>query len=242
MSYSSTFSVYIPRVSAYITVQMIQEEFIYAGIGVVKRVDFTPTNKKAGFCEDMEDLNCKSAFVHYDVYNMNMNMNMMSPEGLNFQNVLLTGKTHKFWPKCVREYWIILPNRKPIQDTLMNNAQIVENCRLLEKKVEEQTTQIETLERRIERLEAITTAMLHFDRNEELFEPQDEEDAEEDDSGTHSSMPDLMEASVSTFSSMPDLLNDSSDDEEDSIPDLVSTSTTSSEQRWRNTYELCGNE
>jgi len=133
---------------------------------------------------------------------------------------------------------------------LMNNAQIVENCRLLEKKVEEQTTQIETLERRIERLEAITTAMLHFDRNEELFEPQDEEDEEEDaeedaeeedDSGTHSSMPDLMEASVSTFSSMPDLLNDSSD-EEDSIPDLVSTSTTSSEQRWRNTYELCGNE
>jgi hypothetical protein len=53
------------------------------------------------------------------------------------------------------------------------------------------------------------------------------------------------ELTVSTHSSMPDLVEASdsdSDSDSDSVPELESVSSVDSKERLRNSYELCGNE
>lgn len=135
-------SIYIPRMPSSRTAQEVVAAFKENDIGIVSRVDFTPINKRPGFGEDV-DMVVKSAFVHFSV--------LYGDGQCLIYWATLEGKAFKFLPfENSSEYWLILPAKNPIPDTMMNTAQIVENCRLLEKKVEEQDAKIKKLEEKLE--------------------------------------------------------------------------------------------
>ena len=270
-------------------------------IGTVSHIDFTPINKKPGFGEKVDDV-VKSAFVHFS------NL-IMTPDNQYYYDSIYTCGNVSFWDTILytdtpyklqvslKEYWICLKNTKPVQRTMMNIHQVVENGRHLENLIEEQadklkaqeetinnlseklenvhqvvyqllgglfnqetqsnslqhhidvlysekrirrsrfqepdfskwenyptTRQGDDSERRIEALEQQVKSMLIFDYPEAVFTPQEDDD---NSISTHSSMPELIDIdSVSTHSSMPEL-------EEVSVD---------SEQRIRNSFELCGNQ
>jgi hypothetical protein len=123
---------------------LVREEFENK-FGKVSRVDFTAIDKKPGFGENVNNV-VKSAFVHFENY-------CDCDSVLEILAKLDSGKSHRFYPSCLREYWLLLKAKNPIQDTLMNNAQIVENCRFLEKKVNEQEEKIKEQEEKIKELE-----------------------------------------------------------------------------------------
>lgn len=140
-------SIYIPRVSAFVTEDIIIEQL--ANIGDIRRVDFAPLGKKPGFVEENVDKNVKSAFVHFfDTFECPVTSDIN------------TYGSHKFYPYFGGEYWILLKVKNPIQDTMMNNAQIVENCRLLEKKVEEQAATIKAMEKKVDGLQHVVYQLL----------------------------------------------------------------------------------
>jgi hypothetical protein len=165
-------SIYIPRIKVSITENNIKEEFNNL-LGEVNRVDFTCLNKKPGFYENTDN-NFKSAFVHFNLINENNFSN-------NIFQIISIGESYKFIPSySKKEYWILLKAKNPVENTFMNNAQIVENCRFLEKKIEEQNLTLINLREnveilhnlinknnqysnRIDSLEQKVKALTHFD-------------------------------------------------------------------------------
>ena len=135
-------SIYIPSIKVNISENIIKEEFKNL-LGEVNRVDFTCLNKKPGFYENTEN-NFKSAFVHFNIINVNYSSN-------NIFQTIINGESFKFIPSySKKEYWILLKAKNPIENTFMNNAQIVENCRFLENKIEEQNLTLLNLRENIE--------------------------------------------------------------------------------------------
>lgn len=139
-------SIYIPRLSTSVTEYFVREE-LEKVIGNVYRVDFTPINKKPGFTE-IVDYEFRSAFIHFQRHYTNK-------ETIEILKKLERGESHKFYPTCILEYWILLKAKNPVQQTMMNNSQIVENCRYLEAKVEEQQETIKNLEDKIDRIQHV---------------------------------------------------------------------------------------
>jgi len=135
MTTTTNFSIYIPSIRQDTTVKDITDEFRFANLGEVLRVDFTPIVKKRGFAKPIGEQIYKSAFVHFSV---------AAPHLIaGVQN-----ETYKFYypQHCYRNcYWILLENFAPIETTHMNIHQVVDNCRFLEEKVEEQDKTIESL-------------------------------------------------------------------------------------------------
>jgi len=134
---SSISSVYIPRMSAFVREQDIAIEFSNCYSAHVARVDFTSCNKKPGFVEDTTQP-FKAAFVHF-----------MAPldsfVAYGMVQAINNNKAYKHQTLLFQEYWLILPNKNPVPYTMMNTAQIVENCRYLEEKVMQQEEEIEKL-------------------------------------------------------------------------------------------------
>lgn len=131
-------SIYIPRMSVYTTEQDVAMEFMLWG--PIVRIDFTPMNKKPGFrfIEDMKS-NYKSAFVHF-----------YEPIAENLAAIVQKDDEQGYGLKynlnyMQEKYWVVLPNKTPVQHTMMNTSQIVDNCRYLEQKVEEQQRTIDEL-------------------------------------------------------------------------------------------------
>lgn len=142
------------------------------GIGHVIYVDFTPINKRPGFGENVDQV-VKSAFVHFsDPYLGSDNMYHFQdtsslrisvlPNTVTFWNstalwnCISSGKSYRL-KISQNEYWICLRNNKPVQRTMMNIHQVVENGRHLEglieaqaKTIQEQTDKIKELERKLE--------------------------------------------------------------------------------------------
>jgi len=193
---ASYFSIYIPRIKIVFldTDYYVRQDLSY--IGTVSRIDYVPIGKKQGFKEDISS-HIISAFVHF---------NYLSEEGIKIRKSMNDNcnKPYRYCLKSKRtSYWLLLPVINPIPDTLMNNAQIVENCRFLENKVEELTETVNELKKIIEELRP---------KNDNLFNRQiylspyyahnnpidwrrpiclpDMTD-ENEDLSTHSSMPEL---------------------------------------------------
>jgi hypothetical protein len=129
-------SIYIPRMSVYTTEQDVAMEFMLWG--PIVRIDFTPMKKKPGFVEDMTSM-YKSAFVHF-----------YEPIAENLAVIVQKDDEQSYGLKynlnyMQEKYWIVLPNENPVQHTMMNPAQIVDNCRYLEQKVEQQQRTIDEL-------------------------------------------------------------------------------------------------
>lgn len=122
---NEVFSFYIPHLSKKYTEQDIKDIFITADIGDVKRADFiekTSDNKNNLYV---------SVFVHMNnVFNTKIgNLVVNETYDMNTAYKLqLSG----------REYWLLLKNHKPIQDTELNIHQLAENNRLLEEKITSQ--------------------------------------------------------------------------------------------------------
>ena len=152
----NSFSIYIPRLQSDVTEDLIKYVFSSTHIGEVARVDFTPINKKPGFGENMDNV-VKSAFVHFSFFT---NISYTDPE---FGNKVREGNGYKFYPETLQGYWLLLPAKNPIQQTMMNNSQIVENGRYLETKLEEQeaklTEQALTIQELQKKLDGVQTVV-----------------------------------------------------------------------------------
>jgi hypothetical protein len=156
MSYYAT-SIYIPRMSTVHTEASIRKVMHDFRIGTVTHVDFIPINKKPGFVEYFDQV-VMSAFVYFsdpwlssadDMYCFTSEKYMGN---IQFWNTIATYEPCKI-PVSTNEYWLCLKNKKPIQRTMMNIHQVVENGRYLENLVQEQASKIEELERKLEYIE-----------------------------------------------------------------------------------------
>ena len=142
----NSISIYIPRVNSNVTENYVKDVFGDQGITGIVRVDFTPIGKKPGFGENVDNV-IKSAFVHFKVSNSYMQSTY------NFWRLINESIGYKFYPSYITtEYWLLLPAKKPIQQTMMNNSQIVENGRHLENLIEHQANKIEEQANKIEEL------------------------------------------------------------------------------------------
>ena len=145
-----SFSFYISSVNEFVSSSDIIRAF--NKIGVVHRVDFTPINKHPGFKENLSG-KYKSAFVHVvELFTL----------GEEIKNFIQTSGIYKFYPFPAgdsSEYWILSKCHNHVQDTMMNNAQIVHNCLYLEAKVEKQAEKLEeqsaTIRALTEKLEGV---------------------------------------------------------------------------------------
>ena len=153
-------SLYIPRMSVDHTEKFIRSIMEFYRIGTVIQVDFTPINKKPGFGENVDQV-VKSAFVHFSdpwfcsdkLYHFQCRTFMGN---IDFWETIAIGQPYKLQISPA-EYWLCLKNKNPIQRTMMNIHQVVENGRHLEglleiqaKTIEEQAKKIEDLERKVE--------------------------------------------------------------------------------------------
>jgi len=145
-------SIYIPRMSIDHNIDSIRKVMEHYRIGTISHIDFTPINKQPGFTENVNQV-VMSAFVHFSdplfcsdlIYRFqNINHNGNS----DFWDVIATGQPCKF-QVSEKEYWLCLKNKNPVQRTMMNIHQVVENARHLEKLIEEQAKKIEMLEKLI---------------------------------------------------------------------------------------------
>ena len=151
-------SIYIPRMSTSHTVASIKNIMSSYRIGTVERVDFTPINKKPGFGENVDQV-VMSAFVHFSdpLLGLDNCYNYMSDSTLgnnDFWDAISAEKPYKL-QIARNEYWICLKNKNPVQYTMMNIHQVVENSRHLEKLVEEQNNKIQKLEQKMDNMNEV---------------------------------------------------------------------------------------
>jgi len=137
---SAITSIYIPRISTCRDEKYIMDAMYQFQIGEVSYVDFTPINKKPGFVE-IHDEQYMSAFVHFS---------RPWSKSIDFWDTIAHEKPFKIQVTS-REYWLCLKNKNPVQRTMMNIHQVVDNGRHLEKLIEDQAKQIEVLEEKLER-------------------------------------------------------------------------------------------
>jgi len=200
MLHNNSFSVYIPRMKIATSVDNTKVRVELSYIGTVSRIDFVPIGKKQGFTEDITN-NVVTAFVHF---------NNLTDEGLKIKQIIDKGQTYKYYLKYTRTaYWLLLPVKNPIPDTFMNNAQIVENCRFLEKKVEELTETVNEFKKYIKEIVLTNyTKDMYFSSYYPHNNPIDWRlqrttdilsNDEDDDLSTHSSMPALESITTSEY-------------------------------------------
>lgn len=139
MSSSNITSIYIPRMCVNTTEDEIIKLFYDRRIGFVKRVDFIPIDKKPGFRENLDNM-VKACFIHLQSWVRLPTKILEKIENDEGYILYLNEKG---------DYWILLKATNPVQDTMMNNHQIVDNCRHLEKRIEEQANEIKELKESI---------------------------------------------------------------------------------------------
>jgi len=134
-------SVYIPRVAAHHSADFIS--IMMSQFGTVERIDFTPINKKPGFRENVDN-GVKSVFVHFSSRGFaNCFWSIIDREPSTAYQLTVSQD----------EYWLCLKNRSPVQRTMMNIHQVVENGRHLEGLLERQASIIQKQEDKINELE-----------------------------------------------------------------------------------------
>ena len=144
---SQIMSIYIPRMCVNTCEHEIRMVFNAQEIGFVRRIDFCPIDKKPGFVENT-DSHVKSAFVHFHCLN---NTQLVA----DIQATLSRGEGYRLnvnGRNASNGYWILLKATNPVQDTMMNSHQIVDNCKHLEKRIEEQANEIKELNESIQNI------------------------------------------------------------------------------------------
>jgi len=153
MNYQHQLSFYIPLMPAKYDKKQVKTIFKQLNIGKVKRIDFTSMNKKPGFMEK-NDANMKSAFIHMEsIYSNSFTESI-------FQKLYIESKAYKIYPENNNYYWLLLKANNPIPETIMNKHQIVENCRYLEDKIEQQADIIKFLEDKLAGVQNVLEEMI----------------------------------------------------------------------------------
>jgi hypothetical protein len=129
-------------------------------IGTVTRVDFVNIGQKPGFKEIIDD-NYKAAFVHLylprdETSKHKHNHNHVYPRNQDILDMIDADEPCRI-QVSPNEYWVILRNKNPVPQTMMNIHQVVENGRHLEnvilkqnKKLEEQSQKLEEQSQKLE--------------------------------------------------------------------------------------------
>ena len=158
-------SIYIPRVSTNWTESAIRKIMKDNRIGIVSRVDFTPTYQLRGFRGDDTITRSKvvSAFVHF-----------ASPHHCEDGNYYWSSKPIwdvLFWTSIAentpykiqvsrKEYWVCLKNNRVAPHTRMNIHQVVDNCSYLEAVVDTQAREITALKKDVENIQYVVYQLL----------------------------------------------------------------------------------
>ena len=146
---SAITSIYIPRISTCRDEKYIMDAMYQFQIGEVSYVDFTPINKKPGFVE-IHDEQYMSAFVHFS---------RPWSTSSDFWDTIADEKPYKLQVTS-REYWLCLKNKNPVQRTMMNIHQVVDNGRHLEKVIEDQAKKIKELDDKLDRTNVVVYQLL----------------------------------------------------------------------------------
>ena len=154
-------SIYIPRMSIEHTEDFIKQVMSFYHIGIVDYVDFTPINKKPGFGENVNQV-VKSAFVHFSdpllcddkVYHFQCKKGYRA-----FWQTIGSNNSYRLQINT-REYWICLKNKNPVQRTMMNIHQVVDNGRHLENLIEKQNKKIHDLENKIDSIDCVLRQLI----------------------------------------------------------------------------------
>jgi len=250
------YSIYIPQMDISVTQEFIQNYFNEIGYGYVFRVDFVPINKKPGFLKTLQTLSdpnitLKSAFVHMNIY-------MENPSAVAFFISVENLEMTTLYPIDTVS-WTILKTHNPIPETMMNIHQVVQNSAYLEKKIYEQEEMFQMLEERyqakIKSLENIVAKLA----NEVICLTgvdvlKEEENIIIGSEESYDPLYDKIENYQTTNSTELYYLNnnlqlqqdtaydsDKSDNTHSSMPSLVSIGSSTSSERIRNSYDLCGN-
>jgi hypothetical protein len=132
------FSIYIPVVSCELNELTISIEL--GGYGIIDRIDFIPAKKN--------NKNNMSAFVYFTFLVQNeITKRNLKEEIFYRESNRLTSYKH-FLQKYGNptDYWIILRNKKPIENTILNIHQIVAQLQNLENIIAEQKDRIDQLQ------------------------------------------------------------------------------------------------
>jgi len=125
-----SYSIYIPRVSGKFSQEMMMSVFYQYALGQVKRIDLVAK----------ENSSLNSAFVHFHFlfeseFAKNVIHNLEQENGSYKLQIFEGG-----------EYWILLKNKNPIEDTVLNIHQLADITKKLEEKMKEQEEQIRLLQ------------------------------------------------------------------------------------------------
>jgi hypothetical protein len=229
-------------------------------IGDVRRVDFIQLESN-----DLSNPlnNYQSAFIHMECF-------YYSNVASKIQETVFTYDDHyKLWVGK-DEYWWLMKNINPVSDTHLNIHQVVENARLLEKKVVDQQATIKHQSEQIDRLQRVVEQFVG--KCDELFIRESDktfasaiddlyygirspdkylwltEDDKEDDksSTTYTDMPSLI-GTVDLMVLNPDNMSDDlSVSTHDSMPELINPgneedSDDSAQARINFSRDLCDN-
>jgi hypothetical protein len=169
-------AIYIPRVSISESQQTIINKL--SCLGVITRVDFTPIGKQVGFVEsyDSKDI-YKSVFIHFsELFQSSAEIDVLYWKQNNtylgiLDDIFVSKNRVEFYPYANEDthdesrknmYWILLKADNPIQSTMMNTSQIVENCRHLESTVHDLKSKVAELTNVIQnQVQIITTLSTH---------------------------------------------------------------------------------
>ena len=143
----SSFSFFIPRMLAEYDETRVKGIFTNVMcVGTVNRVDFVPIEGEPRF---------QKAFIHMDqIYNTPANSHMMS-------EVFDGNRGVRMYPAMFHhnEYWVLLKNKSPVQETKLNIHQVAENARILQSVVEAQAEEIKALREQLTLIKGIDIAV-----------------------------------------------------------------------------------
>ena len=114
-------------------------------VGTVNRVDFVPIEGEPRF---------QKAFIHMEqIYNIPATSHIMSEVFEGNRGVrVYPGMFHQ------NEYWVLLKNKSPVQETKLNIHQVVENTRILQSVVEAQAKEIKAMREQLFQITGIEIA------------------------------------------------------------------------------------
>jgi hypothetical protein len=115
-------------------------------VGTVNRVDFVPIEGEPRF---------QKAFIHMEqIYNTPATSHLMS-------EVFDGNRGVRMYPGMFNqnEYWVLLKNKTPVQETKLNIHQVAENARILQSVVEAQAKEIKALREQLALITGIEIAV-----------------------------------------------------------------------------------
>lgn len=163
------YSMYIPRVASYYTEECIINTFENMGIGRVRRADFR---------EIETETNYVSVFVHFTaIYDTDIATNIINMLGYRDND----NSCFKLYlnPHTSNQHWILLKNKNPVAETILNIHQVVENARILEERVAAQDEVIAQLNQDIEFLKNGVVFLRDYILTSSTTTPQTEEKSKE---------------------------------------------------------------